>query len=146
MVVISRGDPAPEFPDERRIGMEKRFQMLRIIGVIFRVIGALIGVITLIVVLSMVVSSLMQGPSYMDYGMAGPTYTPMMLLGGLGSSWIVVVFLLVYGGINAVSFYAVGEGIFLFIALEENTRKTAALLQQATQPRQPAEAARPKTT
>lgn len=71
--------------------MEKRFQMLRIIGVIFRVIGALIGVVTLIVVLSMVVSSLMQGPSYTEYGMA---YTPMMLLGAweapglsLSSSW-----------------------------------------------------------
>jgi hypothetical protein len=38
--------------------------------------------------------------------------------------------ILLYGGITAITTYALGEGVYLFIGLEENTRVTAELLQK----------------
>ena len=48
------------------------------------------------------------------------------MIGGL----IVSAITLIYGGGAAVTLYAVGEGIEVFISLEENTRRTALALEQ----------------
>ena len=38
------------------------------------------------------------------------------------------VIILIYGGLGAITLYAIGESIYLALAVEENTRTTALLL------------------
>ena len=52
------------------------------------------------------------------------------LFSGLIGGVILSVAAIIYGGGLALTLYAAGEGIFLLLALEENTRSTVALLQQ----------------
>jgi hypothetical protein len=43
--------------------------------------------------------------------------------------FIASLFAILYGGITSISLIGIGEAIYLFIAVEENTRKTALLLE-----------------
>jgi hypothetical protein len=63
---------------------------------------------------------------YGGSGSSGPAGT----LGGILGGVIIGGIILLYGGIASITLYAFGEGIYLLIGLEENTRTTALLLQQ----------------
>lgn len=108
--------------------MEKRYASLRIIGTIYRVVGIIIGGITVIAVLFICGTSLLGGAGNSIYSQS--SYGTMGLLGGAFGGLIMSLIALLYGGFLALTMYAIGEGVYLLIALEENTRQTAALLQQ----------------
>ena len=111
--------------------MEKRYKILRLIGSVYKVIGIVAGVITIIGAIGSCAFSAIGG-SAMDslLNSYGNSYGASGLFSGVLSGFLLGGMILLYGGITAISLYALGEGIYLFIDLEENTRATAALLQQ----------------
>ena len=106
--------------------MEKRYKALRIIATIYKVLGIIVLVITLLALLGICGTSLMGDTLLHEWGRGAGM--PMMrgAVGGL----IAIVVAILYGGGLAVTLYGVGEGIYLLIALEENTRATVQLLQR----------------
>lgn len=116
---------------------EKRYGALRIIGTIYKVLGIVVGVITVLGALGSCLSSLLGGAAL---GGLGEDVGGGLFAGGasLLLGLLIAVVSLIYGGAVAVSLYALGEGVFLFISLEENTRRTTELLERMTAPRGPA--------
>lgn len=114
--------------------MEKRFTALRIIGTIYKVLGIIAGVITIILVLGLCVSTIFGG-AVVDY--IGPDYRDFMRPFGMmgGPLWGILSSFgaILYGGGLAITLYAFGEGVYLLISLEENTRMTVHLLQSQAQ-------------
>lgn len=107
--------------------MEKRYTALRIIATVYKVLGVIAGVITLLAVLGICASSLFGGAMldrFNELGRSGP----MGLFTGAVGGLIAGLAGLIYGGGLALTLYAAGEGISLLIALEENTRATATYL------------------
>ena len=116
--------------------MEKKFKALRFVGTVYKVIGIIAGVLTIIGALGSCLFSILGGSlmtsfinSVDNYG-GGGSSGPAGVLGGILGGVIVGGLILLYGGIGSITLYAFGEGIYLLIALEENTRTTALLLQQ----------------
>lgn len=109
--------------------MQKKYGALRAIGTILKVFGviemilAFAGMVAIIVFSSVMGNTLMLGQYYVDMGGSA-------ILIGIGIG--LLFFLVTLAG--AIAAYAVGELIFLFIAMEENTRATAILLQQQSKP------------
>jgi hypothetical protein len=109
--------------------MEKRYRALRTIGTIYKILGIITGALTILVVIGICGTSVLGGTalgnagrdygnSLMPYGMMGGA------LGGILGSLIVVL----YGGTLTITLYGFGEGVYLLLALEENTRATTTLL------------------
>ena len=65
---------------------------------------------------------------------AGNEFLAYSFIGRLVASLLA----LVWGGGLAVTLFAVSEGVFLMIALEENTRRTAEILERQTRSAAPA--------
>ncbi|WP_298004061.1 MULTISPECIES: hypothetical protein [Anaerolinea] len=112
--------------------MEKRFKVLRFVGTLYKIFGVVVGVAMLILALGICAVSVMGGASMADYareyGMHG-----MEVFGALGGVIISGV-VLIAGAVWAISLYAIGEGVYLFIAIEENTRAAALRLQAPVPP------------
>jgi len=107
--------------------MEKQYGALRIIGTIYKVLGAIVAFLTILSILGFCATSLLGGAVLGslgdDTGVAG-------LFGSVLGALIFSVVALIWGGSLAVTLYAAGEGVYLLLALEENTRTTAMLLQR----------------
>jgi len=116
--------------------MEKRYAALRVIGTIYKVFGGIVGVITILAVLGICATSLLGGAAMGTLGreFGGDTGFAGLLSGFLGGL-IGGVLVIIYGGGLAVTLYAAGEGVYLLLALEENTRATVMLLQRQAGPR-----------
>jgi hypothetical protein len=81
--------------------MQQSYTALRTIGTIYKILGVITVIATVLVALGV----------GRFFGTGG-------------------VFALIGGGAIALTLYAAGEGVFLLLALEENTRLTATLLQR----------------
>jgi hypothetical protein len=88
--------------------MEQRYTALRTIGSVYKVLGIIAGAVTLLTVLGI----------------------GSFLGGFLGGGFLGILVMLIFGGGIALTLYATGEGMFLLLALEENTRVTATALQR----------------
>jgi uncharacterized protein YacL len=101
--------------------MERRFTALRIIGTIFKIlawISLLVGVLGAILAL---VAGFAMGwqEGLLGLDIAGPLAAV--------ASFIVVLILAIF---YFLLLYASGEAIYMFLAIEENTRRAAYLAQQ----------------
>lgn len=106
--------------------MEKRYTALRIIGTLYKVIGVLIAIgAVLLVILTLFSGQMVEG---MMQPNAKGLATMVQIMGIVG--------ILIGGAIGALSMYALGEGLYLLINLEENTRYTSMLLRSAYPPAQ----------
>jgi len=110
--------------------MEKRYHALRTIANIYRVLGYIALVLTIVAVIAICGLSILGGSAINSItqhygGYANGTG----LVGGLFGGVIASIFVIIYGGIVALALIAFGEGIYLLIAVEENTRKTAILVE-----------------
>jgi len=110
--------------------MEKRYAALRIIGTIYKVLGGITGALTLLAAVGICATSILGGAALDSFGREFGGDTGLLGLfsgffGGLITSLVVIL----YGGVLAITLYAFGEGVYLLLALEENTRTTAMLLQ-----------------
>ena len=112
--------------------MEKKFKVLRFVGTLYKVFGIIVGVITILGLIGVCLMSVLGGTMMEQFQREfGPGSGMNILTGAVGG--IIAGFLvLLYGGGIAVTLYALGEGVFLALALEENTRKTAQTLSQNT--------------
>jgi hypothetical protein len=112
--------------------MEQRFRVLRIISTIYKVLGGLAALLTVIIIIGGCLTSIFGGAvlGSLFNGRGGGSGLLGGVVGGLIQAFIVAVISLIYGGGAAVTLYAFGEGIELVLSLEENTRTTATLLQR----------------
>ncbi|MFN2292395.1 MAG: hypothetical protein ACK2UC_14480 [Anaerolineae bacterium] len=101
--------------------MERRFTALRIIGTIFKIlawISLLAGVLAAI--LALVAGFVMQGQDLLlGLDIGGP-------LAAVASFIVILIVAIFY----FLLLYAAGEAIYMFLAIEENTRRTAYITQQ----------------
>lgn len=111
--------------------MQTKFGVLRFISGFYKVIGIIVGVITIFSVLGICATSVL-GTSMLsglnrDLQQSG---MPMLfgastIIGGLISALATIIM----GALVSLGLYAFGELISLLVSLEENTRATVALLQ-----------------
>jgi len=111
--------------------MEKRYRALRIIGAIYKVLGGIVGIITILLALGICATSLLGGAAINNFsrqygGNTGVWGLFSGVLGGIIGSILTII----SGGTMAITLYATGEGVYLLLAIEENTRASTALLHQ----------------
>ncbi len=110
--------------------MQKRFTALRLIGTIYKVLGAIVALLTLLVFLSLCALPFTLGAR--GALRPGPAFVPAV---GPAESLAVGLAALLYGGVTALTLFGLGEGVDLLLAIEENTRATALYLRrQAGEP------------
>ena len=108
--------------------MEKKFKILRFVGTVYKVFGIIVGVITILSVIGACLISVLGGTAMEDFQREfGGMSTGLGIVGGIVASFIIFL----YGGGLAITLYALGEGVYLLLALEENTRRTAEALSQS---------------
>jgi hypothetical protein len=101
--------------------MERRFTALRIIGTVLKIlawIALLVGSLT-------AVASLIVG-----FGLSGQNALLGLDLAGPLGAVAMFIALLVVAIFNFLLLYAAGEAVYVFLSIEENTRRTAYILQQ----------------
>jgi len=110
--------------------MEQRFHALRTIGSIFRVLGYIALILTIIGSLAFcgltVVSGTLIQSATQQFGINSGAGG---FLGGLFGGLLGGFLILLYGGFISLWVIAVGELIYLLIGVEENTRKAGYLLE-----------------
>ncbi len=109
--------------------MEKRYTALRTIGTIYKILGIIAVILTVIAIVAVCATSIMGGAALS--GLEQSFGTGSTLGGGLFTALgglVGALLLILYGGGAAITFYGIGEGIYLLISLEENTRATARML------------------
>jgi hypothetical protein len=110
--------------------MEQRYHALRTIGSIFRVVGYIILVLTILAALAICGISVIGGSVFESTSQGlGVSSTGAGFLSGLFGGLLLGIGVILYGGLIALSFLAFGEGIFLLLGIEENTRKTSYLIE-----------------
>ena len=116
--------------------MEKRYQALRVIGTVYKVLGGIVGVLTIVLVIGICLTRVLGGAAMDSIGREFGTHTSFTgMLGGVFGGIIVMgIGAIIYGGGMAITLYAAGEGVYLLLAMEENTRATSQLLQQQITP------------
>jgi hypothetical protein len=107
--------------------VKHRYGALRTIAVIYKVLGVIVGIITLFGSLFICGAALFGGAVLSRNGLENTPFGPGAgMVGGVVGGLLA----LLYGLLIALFLYAFGEGIYLLLALEENTRLAATLLQQ----------------
>ena len=107
--------------------IQKRYGALRVIATLFKILGILIILFAILTGLATFV-----GVSGFGRGLnpSGVAPIPFGAVGGLIGAFLVFLIGLFYG----IFIYALGDIIYLFLAVEENTRLTSTLLQQGVRP------------
>ena len=108
--------------------MGRQFMALRVVGTIFKVLAWLV----LIVGLLAAIGSLIFG-----FTLTGELGIPGLDAGGPLFGIAAFVAAVVVAIINFLILYAMGEAVYLFLCIEENTRRSAYLLQQQVMPSEP---------
>jgi hypothetical protein len=103
---------------------------LRIIGTIYKVLGGIAAVITILSALGICVSSVFGGAALNEWSREYGGIGSLGLFGGVLGGLIGGLVAIITGGLTAIGLYAMGEGVYLLLAIEENTRSTAALLRK----------------
>lgn len=108
--------------------MEKRYKALRTIGSIYKILGIIAGVMTVLAIIGFCATSIFGGAMIDMFNSASNGSGMPGIFGGALGGIILSLGALIYGGGASVTLYALGEGVYLLIELEENTRATAMLL------------------
>lgn len=107
--------------------MEKKFKILRLFGTVYKVLGVITMSLAVLGAAGICIMGFAGGAlleqATQELGAGGVMGTGVL---GVATAFS----LLLSGGIGGLSLYAIGELIYLFISMEENTRATAALLRQ----------------
>jgi hypothetical protein len=123
--------------------MEKRYRALRTLGRIYQIIGIIIAIITLLAVIGSCVALAVGGANLGRFG-RDLRWGPLGMAEGAIAGIFAGIIGILYGGIAALTLYAIGEGIFVLLAMEENTRATAHLLHQQSTQQPPAPQTEPE--
>jgi hypothetical protein len=108
--------------------MERRYTALRVIGTVFKILAWIALILGILGAVAAFVSGLTLSNQTGVFGLnlGGP-------LVGIATFIVALVFTI----INFMLLYAIGDTIFLFLAIEENTRRAAYVMQQQYMGRQP---------
>ena len=109
--------------------MEKRYGALRTIATIFKIIGGIFGVLTIFLVLIICASAVLEGAAIQSFSQDFGTDWGLGIFGGILGGIIGSLFAIFSVGVPALVFYGLGESIYLFLGIEENTRATAQMMQ-----------------
>lgn len=107
--------------------MEKRYTALRIIATLYKIVGVIMGVLTILGVVFVVIYQ-----PVMDLGFGKPSGGLILLM-----TIVIGVVVLLAGGLAAIGVFAVGDLVSLLLNIEENTRFSALLMRDRMQPAQP---------
>jgi hypothetical protein len=112
--------------------MDRRFTALRVIGTVFKILAWITLLLGLLGAILALVGGLMMGgqEDLLGLGFGGP----LAAIAAFVVALIVSIF-------NFLALYAVGDAIYLALSIEENTRRTAYLMQQQYMAYQPTYAA-----
>jgi hypothetical protein len=111
--------------------LQKRFRALRIIGTFYKILAWIALLIGALGGVALIVGGGLGGVASMEReGLSG-------LLGGALAGSVGGLFFLIGGAIYFIILYAIGDSIYLFLTIEENTRETSMLLRQISQGSQP---------
>jgi hypothetical protein len=110
---------------ERRSPMSRQFTALRVIGTIFKILGWLALILGVLAAIGSLIAGFTLGDELTIPGVdiGGP-------LGGIAAFIVALVVAILY----FLFFYAAGEAVYLALCIEENTRRSAYLLQQQVAP------------
>jgi drug/metabolite transporter (DMT)-like permease len=115
----------------------KRFGVLRFIAALFKVLAWIVLILAVLGGIAVALSSFgtfMQTPSMVDIPIIGP----LLNVFGSGAGALLTGIGAALGGLLLfVVYFAIGESISMQLAVEENTRLTAALLLRMHQESQP---------
>jgi hypothetical protein len=115
----------------------KRFGVLRFIAVVLKVIAWIILVLAVLGGIGVALSqftNFVQTPSTVDIPIIGPI---LNLLGASTAGIVLGILSALSGIVLFIFYYAFAELISMYLAIEENTRLTAALLLRMHQESQP---------
>jgi hypothetical protein len=111
--------------------METKYRALRIISTVYKVLGAIVGIITALLALVTCATSALGGAALDSFSRElGRSSGLGGLVSGAAAGVFGSLFIVLWGGFVAVALYSTGELYDLLIALERNTRATAALLKK----------------
>lgn len=105
--------------------MSRQFTALRVVGTIFKVLGWLILIVGLLVAV---------GGLVFGFTLTDQLGLPGIDIGGPLTGVALFVASLVIAILNFLLLYAAGEAVYLFLCIEENTRRTAYFAQQQYAP------------
>jgi hypothetical protein len=106
------------------MAVPKRFGVLRLVGTLLKVVAWIILVVFVLFAILAVIS----GPTLPLLGPIVESINPGLANIGTSEGILLGIVALILGLIYFLVLYAVGESVHLQVALEENTRLTAALL------------------
>ncbi len=110
--------------------MESRFHALRTIGSIFRVVGYIALVLTVLGALAVCGLTVVGGTLFQSASQQfGINSSGGGFLGGLFGGLLGGILIILYGGFISLWIVAIGELIYLLIGIEENTRKTTYMIE-----------------
>ncbi|RLT44999.1 MAG: hypothetical protein DWI57_01825 [Chloroflexi bacterium] len=112
------------------MSVPQRFGVLRLIGTLLKVMAWIVLISSILLALAVGLAGPIARQFLGDAGLQ-----PDLLVLGSAGGTIAGVLLMLIGVVIFLSFYAAGESIFLQLAIEENTRMTAALLLRAAEKR-----------
>lgn len=122
--------------------MQKRYRALRIISTLYKILGTIVLVSAVLSGIGLCLAGVLGGTAFQAMSEELP---PELA----GASALIGIFIgvasLVGGAISGLSLFAMGEGIALAIAVEENTRATAMYLAAQNTPVAPAYSPPPYT-
>ena len=101
--------------------MDRRFTALRVIGTVFKIlawISLILGIITAVAML------------ILGFTLSGQAGLLGLEMGSTLAGVAMFVVLLIVAVFGFLMLYAIGESVYLFLSIEENTRRTAYLAQQ----------------
>ena len=109
--------------------MEKRYGALRLFGLLYKILGIIILVLAVLTAAGTCIMGFVGGAAAQELSRNIGSDVSIGLVG------LITAFITLFGGaISGLSLYAIGEGIFLLINIEENTRASATLLRQQNNP------------
>lgn len=104
--------------------MEQRYRVLRVIGTLYKVLAVIVAVVVVLALVGGTLAAFLGGGRWM---MGRFDDGPRMGLAAVGmAAWWFAA--LLYGTIITVTLYAMGEGLGVLLAVEENTRRAAELI------------------
>ena len=113
--------------------MEKKFKVLRVIGTIWKILAWIVLVVGILSSIGVLLTSIFGGGILSQFGQQYGQMPRTSWVFGLAGGVIGFTISLIATIVNFLLLYAVGELIYLLLAIEENTRQ-AQLVQAPSAP------------
>ncbi len=115
--------PSPMIPAPGPVAVEKRYPILRVLSVIYKILGGIVAAFTILGAIGSCIVGIAGGAALGE--LERQLGTPLPGIGGVVGGIIAGLIVFLYGGFIALFLYAFGELISLFISMEENIRSLA---------------------